>query len=71
MYRGRIKKSNSKGSRLCSECGKKFIEGYCVYDGKEYYCSDKCLDKRYSASKYVSLYRAGLAYYSRWGNSHE
>ena len=70
MFRGIIKQ-HPKGVRICSECGKQFIEGYCVYDGKEYYCSDKCLDKHYSALKYVSLYRAGLAYYSRWGNSHE
>ena len=70
MFRGIIKQ-HPKGVRICSECGKEMEQGYCLYDGDQYYCSDKCLNKNYSNAKYKILYKCGLAYYSEWGVKHE
>ena len=39
-------------ARICSNCKKIIVRGYCIYDGEEYACSDSCLytiiDEEYS-----------------------
>jgi len=42
--------------RICSECGKKMREGYCINDGDEYYCSDECANKHYTPTELIEMY---------------
>jgi hypothetical protein len=49
----------SEAVRICDECGKVMIEGYCLGGGEEYYCSDECLHKNYSNEEFLAMY-AGL-----------
>jgi hypothetical protein len=49
----------SEAVRICDECGKVIIEGYCLGGGEEYYCSDECLHKNYSNEEFLAMY-AGL-----------
>lgn len=44
-----------KWMRTCSECGKPMAKGYVVWGGDEYYCSDKCLHKHYSAEEWEEM----------------
>ena len=52
--------------RICSECKKKMIEGYCIYDGLEYYCSDECLHKHYTEEEYLEMYDEDNSYWTEW-----
>ena len=52
--------------RVCSECKKKMIEGYCIYDGLEYYCSDECLLKNYTKEENFEMYEDGNSYWTEW-----
>lgn len=45
--------------RVCDECGKIMVEGYCIDGGMEYYCSDACLNKNYTKEQWLAIY-AGL-----------
>jgi len=45
--------------RVCDECGKIMVEGYCIDGGNEYYCSDACLCKNYTKEQWLAIY-AGL-----------
>jgi hypothetical protein len=45
--------------RICDECGKIMVEGYCIDGGMEYYCSDECLHKNYTREQWLAIY-AGL-----------
>lgn len=45
--------------RICDECGKLMVEGYCIDGGMEYYCSDECLHKNYTREQWLAIY-AGL-----------
>lgn len=45
--------------RVCDECGKIMVEGYCIDGGMEYYCSDACLHKNYTKEQWLAIY-AGL-----------
>ncbi|MPN56043.1 hypothetical protein SDC9_203729 [bioreactor metagenome] len=45
--------------RVCDECGKIMVEGYCIDGGMEYYCSDECLHKNYTKEQWLAIY-AGL-----------
>lgn len=45
--------------RVCSKCGKRFQEGYMVYGGMEYYCSDECLHSVYSQEEWEEMYDNG------------
>lgn len=47
--------------RVCDECGKIMVEGYCIDGGMEYYCSDECLHKNYTKEQWLAIY-AGLDY---------
>lgn len=54
--------------RTCSECGKEMIEGYCIENGLEYYCSDECLHKNITEEEYLKLYDNGNgdSYWTEW-----
>ena len=54
--------------RTCSECDKPMVEGYCMFDGLEYYCSDECLHKHYTQEEYLKLYDNGNGdcYWTTW-----
>lgn len=44
--------------RQCNNCGKYFVEGYCI-EGIDYYCSDECLFKNMYQEQYDDLYDEG------------
>lgn len=54
--------------RICSLCGKPMCWGYCIDDGLEYYCSDKCLHRKYSKEEFDEMYKHGKrnSYYTSW-----
>ena len=54
--------------RICSHCEKPMIEGYCIEDGEEYYCSDECLHKHFSKNEYLKMYNNGNgnSYWTNW-----
>lgn len=52
--------------RKCSDCKKELKKGYCINDGQEYYCSDKCLYNHYTKDEYNNLYNNNCAYYTEW-----
>ena len=51
--------------RTCDCCGKKMVEGYCIF-GSEYYCSDECLHSTYSPEEYNDLCASDEAYWTQW-----
>lgn len=53
--------------RVCVECGKPMIEGF-VVDGRDTYCSEKCLHKHYTEEAYNELYDEGNGdtYWTTW-----
>ena len=57
-----------KEKRICSECGREMIEGYCIENGLDYYCSDECLHKNMTEEEYLELYNDGEgdSYYTEW-----
>ena len=59
---------NEDNARYCDECGKKMNKGYCIDNGCEYYCSDKCLHKHYTEEEYLDLYNDGEgdSYWAEW-----
>ena len=52
--------------RICSECGKEMVDGYCLGGGEEYYCTENCLYERYTQKQYSDMYDAGVAYWTSW-----
>lgn len=52
----------------CSCCGNEITQGYCVNGGEEYYCSDECLDTRYSPEEWDKMYEENEAenYWTVW-----
>ena len=53
--------------RTCNTCGKQMTEGYCVEDGREYYCSDECLFvDGYTPELRDADYENGSIYYTEW-----
>ena len=52
--------------RRCSHCGRVMDEGFCIFDGQEYYCSKDCLHSAYSDAEYNSLYESNEAYWTQW-----
>ena len=59
--------------RTCSECGKKMVQGYCIDNGMEYYCSDECLHKHYTEEEYLEMYDDGNGdtYWTEWDEGDE
>jgi hypothetical protein len=47
--------------RFCSECGEPMEEGYLLYGGDSYYCSDDCLFKNHTKDEWRAMY-AGYDY---------
>ena len=54
--------------RVCSNCNSIMLEGYCIEDGTEYYCSDRCLLENMSYNQFLSLYDEGNgdSYWTEW-----
>lgn len=54
--------------RKCSECGKEMKEGYCIANGEDYYCSEKCLLKNMTQEEFDKLYDDGDgdSYWTEW-----
>jgi len=54
--------------RICSECGKVMVEGYCIDNGLDYYCSDECLHKNMTQKEFDALYDEGRgnSYWTSW-----
>ena len=51
----------------CDECGSGMNEGYCVFGGHYYYCSDECLHKHYTEEEWLDLYDDdGDSYWTEW-----
>ena len=59
--------------RICSECGKKIVQGYCIENGLEYYCCDKCLHIHYTEKEYLNMYDNGNGdtYWTEWEENNE
>jgi len=55
-----------KYARKCSHCGKVFDEGYCVFNGEEYYCSLECLHKKYSEDEFEEYFNNDELYWTSW-----
>ena len=58
----------TKFARCCDECGHGMNEGFCIESGAEYYCSEECLHKHYSADEFADMYSDGdgNSYYTEW-----
>lgn len=52
--------------RTCDYCGKNMIEGFCIFDGEQYYCSEECLHTVYTQAEYDLLYETDCAYWTDW-----
>jgi hypothetical protein len=54
--------------RICSECKKVMVKGYCIEGGCEYYCTKKCLLKHMTWKEFLELYNGGKgdSYYTEW-----
>ena len=57
--------------RTCSKCGKPMIDGFCILDGEEYYCSEECLYSKYSEQEYSEMYESDQAYWTNWYDEYE
>lgn len=58
--------------RVCKICGEvNFLEGYCVNDGLEYYCSTECLEHDYTVEEWERAYEDGWAYWTQWEEDEE
>lgn len=54
-------------NRVCKICGEdKLLEGYCVSDGLEYYCSTECLEHDYTEEEWEEAYNDGWCYWTEW-----
>lgn len=53
-------------ARICSCCNKEMWEGFCIDDGREYYCNEECLYKVYDRATYEEMYEEGCAYWTEW-----
>lgn len=53
--------------RICNDCGKLMAEGYCMNDGDEYYCSDKCLEKNTTEEEREEIQdENSTSYWTEW-----
>lgn len=54
--------------RVCSACDHIMIEGFCIGNGEDYYCSKKCLTTELSWKEYLELYNDGNgdSYWTQW-----
>jgi hypothetical protein len=67
MYDYYLSQAIVKFPRKCDECGRGMFEGYCIDQGTEYYCSDKCLHKHYTHKEWLDMYEdGGDSYWTTW-----
>ena len=54
--------------RICEICNRPMIEGYCIDDGRENYCSGECLHSVYSEDEFDAMYNKGNgnSYWTVW-----
>lgn len=52
--------------RTCDCCHKPMIEGFCIFDGEQYYCSEDCLHTAYTQAEYDLMYENDCAYWTDW-----
>lgn len=59
--------------RKCDECGADMREGYCIDNGREYYCTEECLHKHYTPEEWEELYddSEGDSYWTAWEEGNE
>ena len=59
---------NEEHYRECDECGRLMIEGYCIDDGAEHYCSEECLCKNMTMEEFDAMYDEGrgTSYWTSW-----
>lgn len=50
----------------CSDCGTIMDEGYVLYDGEAYYCSDSCLYEHFSEDDYEEAFQQAEACWMEW-----
>ena len=46
-------------ARKCDCCNQGMNEGYLIWGGEEYYCTEKCLRSKYSAKQWLEMYDDG------------
>lgn len=51
--------------RFCSECSRFMNSGYILNGGCEYFCSDDCLHKNYTAEEWEEIY-GDDSYWTEW-----
>ena len=71
VFREYIIEKGVKYARKCDKCGKGMNEGFCIYEGEEYYCDDICLHSVYSKSVWEGMYDAedignSPSYWTQW-----
>lgn len=54
--------------RKCTSCHDIMGEGYVVFGGEAYYCTDKCLHTVYTPDEWADIYENGYddSYYTLW-----
>ena len=53
--------------RKCTTCNKKMIEGFCIDNGMDYYCTKECMEKDgLSYEEFLELYETDDSYYTEW-----
>ena len=55
-------------ARKCDECSKGMNEGYVIYQGERYYCSDECLNQHFGKDDFFKLYNdnENESYWTEW-----
>lgn len=53
-------------AHVCSDCGTIMDEGYVLYDGEAYYCSDSCLYEHFSEDDYEEAFHQDEACWMEW-----
>lgn len=54
--------------RICDACHRPMIEGFCIDDGAEHYCSPDCLHTQMTDEEFAKLYdnSNGTSYFTNW-----
>ena len=54
--------------RICDACHKPMIEGFCIDDGAEHYCSTDCLHTQMTDEEFEEQYdnSNGTSYFTNW-----
>ena len=52
---------------VCDSCGTPMNEGYCLFGGEQYYCTDECLHANYTKDEWDEMYKEeGDSYWTEW-----